>query len=457
MNPPELLLPAGNLEKMRTAFAFGADAVYAGQARYSLRMRKNEFRFPDLKLGIEEAHALGRKFYLTANVLPHNDKAKSFLKDMEPVIALGPDALIMADPGLISMVRSAWPEMPVHLSVQANTMNYASARFWRGIGITRIILSRELHLDEVREIRELVPDVELEVFVHGALCIAYSGRCLLSGYFNQRDSNQGNCTNACRWEYKVGGKESCCSSSEATGFESTATAGFGDAPAYAAAESPSMLAAMNDDGEVMIEDASRPGKFMPVIEDENGTYIMNSKDLRAIEHVEQLMEIGVHSLKVEGRTKSKYYVARVAQSYRRAIDDAVAGRSFNPALSADLEGLANRGYTDGFFSRKSTVETQNYTQGSSASDRRFAADILSYDDSTSTAVVRVRNKMPLGSTMEVIHPGGNFMQELTWMRNLDGEPMNGAPGDGYTVMVPMKQNAAGGMIAIFNESAAPAS
>lgn len=429
-------MPAGNLEKMRTAFAFGADAVYAGQARYSLRMRNNEFRLPELKLGIEEAHALGRKFYLTANILPHNDKVKSFIRDLEPVIALGPDALIMADPGLISMVRAAWPQMPVHLSVQANTMNYAAARFWRGLGVERIILSRELRIEEVQEIRELVPDVELEVFVHGALCIAYSGRCLLSGYFNQRDSNQGNCSNACRWEYKVGEKSSCCSTESASAASS--------------------FPAENEDGEVLIEDVSRPGKFMPVIEDENGTYIMNSKDLRAIEHVERLVEIGVHSLKVEGRTKSKYYVARVSQAYRRAIDDAVARRPFNPDLMSDLEGLANRGYTDGFFSRKGAAETQNYDQGRPTSDRRYAADVLSYDDANKTAVLRVRNKLHIGAMMEVVHPRGNFTQELTWMRNLQGAPMDGAPGDGYTVVVPLDHNAAGGMIAVFGDAMVPA-
>jgi putative protease len=440
---PELLMPAGNLEKMRTAFAFGADAVYAGQARYSLRMRNNEFRLPQLKQGIEEAHALGKKFYLTANILPHNDKVKSFLKDMEPVISLGPDALIMADPGLISMVRAAWPEMPVHLSVQANTMNYAAARFWRSLGVERIILSRELRIEEVKEIREMVPDVELEVFVHGALCIAYSGRCLLSGYFNQRDSNQGNCSNACRWEYKVGKESSCCSSEANESFASRM-------------EPESMLREMNEDGEVLIEDVSRPGKFMPVIEDENGTYIMNSKDLRAIEHVAQLLEIGVHSLKVEGRTKSKYYVARVSQAYRRAIDDAHAGRPFNPDLLSDLEGLANRGYTDGFFSRKGAAETQNYELGRPTSDRRYAADVLSYDDMNKTAVVRVRNKMHIGAMLEVVHPGGNFTQELSWMQSLQGAPMDGAPGDGYTVVIPLKQNAAGGMIAVFGDALVPA-
>ena len=207
MRVPELLLPAGTLEKMRTAYAFGADAVYAGQPRYSLRARNNEFRMEELRTGIAEAHALGKKLFVASNLMPHNAKVKTYMADMEPVIAMQPDALIMADPGLIAMVRERWPEVAIHLSVQANTVNYAAVKFWQSLGLTRVILSRELSLDEIEEIRQQCPDMELEVFVHGALCIAYSGRCLLSGYFNHRDANQGTCTNSCRWDYKVDNAE----------------------------------------------------------------------------------------------------------------------------------------------------------------------------------------------------------------------------------------------------------
>ncbi|HQR60564.1 MAG TPA: U32 family peptidase, partial [Methylophilaceae bacterium] len=188
---------------MRAAYDFGADAVYAGQPRYSLRARNNDFTLQNLALGIEEAHARGKLFFVASNLMPHNAKVKTYLADMEPVIAMQPDALIMADPGLIAMVREKWPEVPVHLSVQANTVNYATVKFWQALGLTRVILSRELSLDEIEEIRQQCPDMELEVFVHGALCIAYSGRCLLSGYFNHRDPNQGTCTNSCRWDYKM--------------------------------------------------------------------------------------------------------------------------------------------------------------------------------------------------------------------------------------------------------------
>ena len=201
MFKPELLSPAGSLKNMRYAFAYGADAVYAGQPRYSLRVRNNEFSLENIKIGIDEAHTLRKKFYLVNNIAPHNGKLKTFLKDITPVIAMKPDALIMSDPGLIMMVRENFPEMSIHLSVQANAVNWATVKFWQQQGVERVILSRELSLDEIEDIRFHCPEMELEVFVHGALCMAYSGRCLLSGYINKRDPNQGTCTNSCRWKY----------------------------------------------------------------------------------------------------------------------------------------------------------------------------------------------------------------------------------------------------------------
>jgi len=195
----ELLSPAGSHKNMRYAFAYGADAVYAGQPRYSLRVRNNEFDHDNLKIGIDEAHALGKKFYVVVNIQPHNSKLKNFIRDIEPIIAMQPDALIMSDPGLIMMVREHFPDMQIHLSVQANAINWATVKFWKDYGLSRVILSRELSLEEIEEIQKHVPEIELEVFVHGALCMAYSGRCLLSGYMNKRDANQGACTNACRW------------------------------------------------------------------------------------------------------------------------------------------------------------------------------------------------------------------------------------------------------------------
>ena len=419
---PELLAPAGSLTMMRNAFAFGANAVYAGQPRYSLRVRNNEFgKLETLGSAIAEAHAGGQHFYVVSNVLPHNPKVRTYLADMAPVIALKPDALIMADPGLIDLVRETWPDMPIHLSVQANTVNFAAVRFWKKLGISRIILSRELSLDEVAEIRQECPDIELEVFVHGALCIAYSGRCLLSGYFNHRDSNQGSCTNSCRWDYKM-------------------KAGTQDAGGDVHAAATVWL----------LEEKERPGELMPIEEDEHGTYIMNSKDLRAIEHVQRLVEIGVNSLKIEGRTKSPYYVARTAQVYRRAIDDAVAGRAFDPKLLGELEGLANRGYTDGFYQRHHEHEMQNYLRGHSESGRSlYVGDVAAWDATRGLAEIDVKNRFSVGDRLEVIHPSGNLELELTRMENADGAPLSVAPGNGHRVWIPLPMELPGALLARF--------
>jgi len=348
ISKPELLAPAGTLKTMRYAFAYGADAVYAGQPRYSLRVRNNEFDHTNLALGIAQAHALGKRFYVVVNIAPHNANLKTFLKDLAPVIAMAPDALIMSDPGLIMLVRQHFPDMPVHLSVQANTVNWASVQFWQGMGLGRVILSRELSLEEIGEIRQQVPGMELEVFVHGALCMAYSGRCLLSGYLNKRDANQGTCTNACRWKY------------DATPATENAV---GDIVRQV---QPTLGLGAPTDQVFLLQESNRPGSEMPAFEDEHGTYIMNAKDLRAIQHVERLVGMGVHSLKIEGRTKSHFYCARAVQAYRQAIDDAVAGRPFDRALMDNLESLAQRGYTEGFLRRHVHDEYQNYQRGNSA-------------------------------------------------------------------------------------------
>jgi len=404
---------------MRYALAYGADAVYAGQPRYSLRARENDFDLKNLEIGINESHQQGKRFYVASNLMPHNAKVKTYMADMEPVIALGPDALIMADPGLINMVKEKWPEMPIHLSVQANTVNYATVKFWQAQGVERVILSRELSLDEIEEIRQLCPDMELEVFVHGALCIAYSGRCLLSGYFNHRDPNQGTCTNACRWDYNVKPAEI-----DETGDLRVATCG--DQVRHPAAVQP-----------VLIEEGGRPGELMPVEEDEHGTYIMNSKDLRAIEHVDRLTRIGIDCLKIEGRTKSFYYAARTAQVYRQAIDDAVAGKPFDASQLAVLEGLANRGYTDGFYQRHHTQDYQNYMEGHSKStEQLFVGEITQIDKERKMAEVIVKNKFAVGDRLEIILPNGNKDIVLNDMRDKKGQPMEVAPGGGHVVMIP---------------------
>ncbi|MGQ5522138.1 prephenate-dependent tRNA uridine(34) hydroxylase TrhP [Chitinimonas sp. PSY-7] len=443
---PELLLPVGDLDRMRTAFDFGADAVYAGQPRYSLRARNNDFKLENLCTGIAEAHRRGKQFFVASNLLPHNAKVKTYLADMAPVIDMRPDALIMADPGLIMLVHEKWPEMPIHLSVQANTVNYAAVKFWQALGLTRIILSRELSIDEVAEIRQLCPDMELEVFVHGALCIAYSGRCLLSGYFNHRDPNQGTCTNACRWDYKLhNGCEDSAGQIQKIGFD------FGQAQEDANqsfASAGSVPRHLLTDRAYLIEEGGRPGELMEISEDEHGTYIMNSKDLRALHHVERLVKIGVDSLKIEGRTKSRYYVARTAQTYRRAIDDALAGQPFNPALLAELDGLSNRGYTDYFYQRHPSQEAQNYLHGHSRLARsQYVGDVLRVTDGW--AEVAVKNKFRVGERLELIQPQGNQQMRLFALQSLDGIALSEAPGDGHTVRLQWPAAQAGALLARF--------
>jgi len=418
---PELLAPAGTLKTMRYAFAYGADAVYAGQPRYSLRVRNNEFDHANLALGIQEAQALGKRFYVVVNIAPHNAKLKTFLKDLAPVIEMGPDALIMSDPGLILLVRQHFPQMPIHLSVQANTVNWASVKFWQGMGLTRVILSRELSLEEIEEIRQQVPEMELEVFVHGALCMAYSGRCLLSGYLNKRDANQGTCTNACRWKY------------EATPATENA---IGD---IVREFEPTLGIGAPTDQVFLLQESNRPGEEMPAFEDEHGTYIMNAKDLRAIQHVERLAHMGVHSLKIEGRTKSHFYCARAVQSYRQAIDDAVAGRPFDRGLMASLESLAQRGYTEGFLRRHVHDEYQNYQRGNSVSERQQFVGELTGARVDGRAEVKVKNRFAVGDHLELMTPRGNYHFDLHRLRNRQQQAIEVAPGDGHVVYLPIPE------------------
>jgi putative protease len=414
MNRPELLSPAGTLKNMRFAFAYGADAVYAGQPRYSLRVRNNEFSKEEiLAQGIAEAHDAGKLFFLASNIAPHNNKLKTYIRDLEPIIDMGPDALIMSDPGLIMMVRESFPDMPIHLSVQSNVVNYASVKFWQQLGLRRIILSRELSLKEVRQIREECPDMELEVFVHGALCIAYSGRCLLSGYMSHRDSNQGACTNSCRWKYNT--------------VEAKETATGDVVPVEV---NPSELPV------ALLEEETRPGELMPAYEDEHGTYIMNSRDLRAVQHVRELAEMGIDSLKIEGRTKSAYYTARTAQVYHRAIEDAVAGHAFDMDMMEELEGLSNRGYTEGFYRRHPPKEYQNYERGASTSDRQqLVGEVV--DNSNDWLTINVKNKFLKGDLMELVTPAGNTTFDLEAMLGKDGNAIEVAPGSGHVVKIPL--------------------
>jgi len=423
---PELLAPAGTLQHLEYAFAYGADAVYAGMPRYSLRVRNNAFDRQTIERGIDRAHALNKQFFLACNLIPHGAKVKTFMQDIEPFISLKPDAMIMADPGLIMMVRDQWPDVPIHLSVQANTMNAATVKFWERMGVMRVILSRELSLDEIEEIRQACPEMELEVFIHGALCIAYSGRCLLSGYMSHRDANQGSCTNSCRWDYKV--------KAAATQVD----------PAnpnirHSAADEPWLL-----------EEKQRPGEEMAIYEDEAGTYIMNSKDLRAVEHIQRLVDIGIDSLKIEGRTKSIYYVTRVCQSYRHAVDDAVAGRAFNEHLIVDLEKLSNRGYTSGFYQRHNHKEYQTYDTNHSRNRAQiYVGEVISHDAQTGMAEVEVKNKIQLGDDIEVIMPQGSHYMKVEQMLDKQGAAIDIAPGSGWVVKLSLPAGCVPALIARF--------
>ncbi|WWO95266.1 MAG: tRNA 5-hydroxyuridine modification protein YegQ [Candidatus Dasytiphilus stammeri] len=414
----ELLSPAGTLKNMRYAFAYGADAVYAGSPRYSLRVRNNEFNYEQLQIGINEAHLLKKKFYIVINITPHNSKIKTLIHDLKSIIDLKPDALIVSDPGVIMLIQDVCPTIPIHLSVQANTVNWAAVLFWHKIGLKRIILSRELSLEEIEEIHAVVPDMELEIFIHGAMCMAYSGRCLLSNYINKRDSNQGACTNNCRWKYSVQeGKED----------------NIGNiVPFHQSNKSTTKKLFLIKNPEDSEKD------YMTSFEDEHGTYIFNSKDLRGIRHIERLMKIGVHSFKIEGRTKSFYYCARTTQIYRKAIDDAILGKSFNHLLLEKLEGLSHRGYTEGFLSRHNNLQNFDYSY-SISKKQKFIGEFTGKRRGD-LAQVAVKNKFSKGDSIEIISPSNNLHSKITFIENHQFQSINIAPGNGHLVWIPVSTN-----------------
>ena len=358
---PELLAPAGDPEKMRFAFAYGADAVYLGVPFFSLRARQNEFQLEQLREGIQYAHALGKKVYVTANVFARNRKVNQFLPQFNDWVDCKPDAFIMSDPGLMMQARENFSDVAIHLSVQANCMNYESVKFWhRSLGVERVILSRELQINEIREIHERVPEVELEAFVHGAICIAYSGRCFLSSYMSYRDANQGVCDNSCREKYVL--------------------------------------------KEKVLEDLRDPGSAYPIEEDEEGTYIMSAKDLCMIEHLRDLRDAGVVSFKIEGRTKSANYVAQVSRAYRKAIDQ--IDQPFDASLLEDLNKVANRGFHTGFLNGKPGPEGQNYEAGTSFSSlRRFSGLLRGEVSPEGLHAVEVRGAIEKGKSYELLVPG----------------------------------------------------
>ncbi|GAK61710.1 peptidase U32 [Candidatus Vecturithrix granuli] len=393
---PELILPAGTLEKLQFACAYGADAVYAGMPRFSLRARTNSFTQEQLAEGIEYAHERGVKVYVTLNIFARNTRIASSLDALRALIPLKPDAIVMSDPGLIMLARQEFPDIVLHLSTQANTMNWAAVQFWKTQGIQRIILPRELSIAEIKEIHAQIPDMELEVFVHGAMCISYSGRCLLSSYLAHREANLGVCTNSCRWKFKV----------------------WEGRRAYA------------------LEEAERSGELFPIEEDEHGTYILNSKDLCAIGYLQDLWEAGVSRMKVEGRTKSVYYLAHIGRAYRRAIDRMLQGQSVDAAVFDDIHATANRGLMAGFLIQLPEEVRQNYELGHSFYSRyQFGGIVRTYHPAERLAEIEVKNQLRPEDKVEFVSPQSVVSQTLTAMYDLNRQPISAAHGGAENILI----------------------
>lgn len=379
MNKPEILAPAGNLEKLKTAIDFGADAVYLGGSKLNLRAFADNFTDAELSEGVNYAHSHGRKVYVTINVFPHNEDLEGLEDYLRNLSALNVDAILVSDSGIIMTAKETVPELEIHLSTQANNVNWKSAMFWYKQGVKRIVLARELSLMEIQSIRDKLPqDCELEAFVHGSMCISYSGRCLLSNYMTGRDSNRGACAQPCRYKY-------------------------------------------------YLMEEKRPGQYFPVVEDEKGTYIMNSKDLCMIEHIPELVQCGINSLKIEGRMKSAYYVASVVKAYRQALDsywDNPLEYKFNSKWLVDLSKASHRQYHTGFYfgeENKQIYETSSYIR-----DYDIVGIVKSFEKGVAT--IEQRNKIFDGDEVEVLRPqGDNFTVKLTDLKNKDDKAISATP------------------------------
>ena len=407
MNKIELLAPAGNFEKLKFAFAFGADAVYAGVPRFSLRARENDFNDESIEEAVNYTHELGKKIYLTLNIFPHNRKIEPFKKALKWMKELKPDALILSDPGVVYFANEICPEIPIHLSTQANTVNWASVKFWKNQGVERIILSRELSIDEISVIHENNPKIELESFVHGAICVAYSGRCLLSNYFNHRDPNQGTCTNSCRWEYNL--------------YEEKKDNSSDYLPIL---------------GNYFIEEKDRPGNLMEIDEDEHGTYIMNSKDLCAIGLLDQLKSAGISSFKIEGRTKSVYYLSVITRAYRKAIDDLYTGKTFDDSLNEEVYSVANRDYITGFLERNPLSNGENYSNSHADNQSHiFCGIVREYDKNENKIKISLRNRFEAGDELEIITPNNTVPFIAEEIKSIKGENKTVAHGGGEDVWI----------------------
>lgn len=395
MYRPELLAPAGDLEKLKMAINYGADAVYLGGEKFGLRKASKNFGIDEIKEGVKYAHDRGKKLYVTLNIVPHNEDLVGLEDYATELYNAGVDAAIVSDPGVITILRKTVPDLPIHLSTQASVTNYETVMFWYNLGIKRIVLARELSLKEIKEIIDKAPkDLEIETFVHGAMCISYSGRCLLSNYMTGRDANRGDCAQACRWKYNL------------------------------------------------VEE-KRPGEYFPVFEDEKGTYIFNSKDLCMIEYIPELIDAGIKSFKIEGRVKSSYYVATVIRSYRMAIDEYLRdpeNYSFNEEWLNEIKKASYRDFTTGFYFNKPTGKDQVYTSSSYIRNYEYVGLVLDYDDESKLATVEQRNRMFIGDEVEVFGPGKEyFSQIIEKMYDEEGNEIEVAPHPQQVVKIPMKE------------------
>lgn len=383
MRKPELLIPASSLEVLKIAVVFGADAVYIGGEAFGLRAKAKNFTLDEMREGVAFAHARGVRVYVTANILAHNDDLAGVRAYFEELKTVHMDALIISDPGVFVIAREVLPDVEVHISTQANNTNYGTYLFWKNMGAKRVVSARELSLEEIKEIRKNIPDdLEIETFVHGAMCISYSGRCLLSNYFTGRDANQGACTHPCRWKYAV------------------------------------------------VEE-TRPGEYLPVYENERGTYIFNSKDLCMIEHIPELIDAGIDSFKIEGRMKTALYVATVARTYRRAIDDCLKSPElYKEHLPWYLDQISNctyRQFTTGFFFGKPGGETQIYDSSTYVKEYTYLGTVGTANEQ-GLYMIEQRNKFSVGETIEVMKPNGENLEVVVRrIVNEDGADQMSAP------------------------------
>jgi len=396
MNKIELLAPAGSLEKLKTAILFGADAVYCGGLNFGLRAGADNFSVEELQEGIEFAHQRYKKVYMTLNMIPHNEELAQLPEYIEKIKELNLDALIISDPGVFAFVKKEMPELEIHISTQANNVNWASALFWADQGAERIILARELSRDEIKEMAAKTEGrVELEYFVHGAMCISYSGRCLLSNYFVGRDANKGDCAQSCRWKYHL------------------------------------------------VEE-QRPGEYYPIEENEQGTFIMNSRDLNLAEEIPELIEIGLSSLKIEGRMKSIHYAATVINTYRQLIDQYYQdpeNYTADPELLAELRKISHRDYTKGFYYGKPGSEGQRYQSSSYLRSYDFMGVVKDYDAAAEEAVIEVRNKIFKGDELEFVVPGQKtFTIKADYLLDDEGIEIEAAPHPKQLIRIPLKSN-----------------